>query len=237
METEVLIALIGVMGVIFGALMTGIIQYISSKQKLDELRISYSQKTYEKLIESARNHLDDLYLPLYQEISSLLYHYTKYRNITKIRKKSGELQQLDKEFDEFVVSILKFDDKVETIFNNGKTAYLIGTIEDRLIDLRDLLDQSRKEPSGITQVKVTSTIGVSIFGMNMSKTITTTEKTPLSNLPKYLEILTPGTIKTTFETKLLKAPLDSEDFEEQFIEYIIEIKRNMKEVMLWLKNS
>jgi hypothetical protein len=63
MENEVLIALIGVLGVIFGAFITAIIQYLSSKQKLKELEISYSQKTYDRLIESARNHLEDLYLP------------------------------------------------------------------------------------------------------------------------------------------------------------------------------
>ncbi len=124
MENEVLIALIGAVGVIFGALMTVIVQYLSSKQKLKTLQISHAQKTYERLIESARNHLDDLYLPLYKEISSLLYYYTKYRNAFKIAKSSKEPQEVKEAFDNFVDSVLKFDDAVETIFNTGKTAYL-----------------------------------------------------------------------------------------------------------------
>ena len=243
MENEVLIALIGVIGVIFGALITAIIQYLSSKHKLKELEISYSQKTYERLIESARNHLDDLYLPLYKEISSLLYHYTKYRNICKITEDPDQegQQEVREALKKFLESISQFDQMVGNIFKNGMTAYLVGAIEERLIDLRDLLEQSKEETTGIIERSVTTTIGASFLGLRTSRTMTKTKKIPIIELPRFLGEKTieaglfPATIKTTIETKLLKAPLHSEVFEKQFMEYITEIKRDTREVTLWLK--
>jgi uncharacterized protein YaaQ len=235
--------LIGVIGVIFGALITAIIQYLSSKQKLKELEISYSQKTYEKLIESARNHLEDLYLPLYKVISSLLYHYTKYRNIYRITEDphQEEQQEVREALKKFLESISQFDESVEGIFKNGKTAYLIGAIEERLIDLRDLLEQSKEEPTGIIERSVTTTASTSILGTRASKSITKTKKIPIMKIPKSLGEETvefgsfPISIKATIKTKLLKGPLHSEVFEKQFMEYIIEIKRDIREVTLWLK--
>ena len=243
MENEVLIALIGVLGVIFGALITAIIQYLSSKQKLKELEISYSQKTYERLIESARNHLDDLYLPLYKEISSLLYHYTKYRNISRIMEDSDQdgQQEVREALEKFLESISQFDKMAESIFKNGMTAYLIGAVEERLIDLRDLLEQSKEEPTGIIERRVTTTISASFLGIRASKSMTKTKKMPIIEFPRSLGEKTieaglfPATIKTTIQTKLLKAPLHSEVFEKQFMEYITEIKRDIREVTLWLK--
>ena len=239
MENEVLIALIGAVGVIFGALITAILYYLSSKQKVKELEISYSQKTYEKLIEAARNHLEDLYLPLYKEISSLLYHYTKYRNICRIMEDSdqGGQQEVREALTKFLESISQFNKTVGDIFENGMTAYLIGAIEERLIDLRDLLEQSEKEPSGIIERSVTTTVGISFLGTKLGKSMTKTTKIPIIDIPEFLGggISIPGTIKATIETKLLKAPLNSEVFDKQFMEYIIEIKRDMREVTLWLK--
>ena len=239
MGNEVLIALIGVLGVIFGAFITAIIQYLSSKQKLKELEISYSQKTYERLIESARNHLDNLYLPLYKEISSLLYHYTKYRNICRIMEDSDQEghQEVGEALKKFLESISQFNKAVGGIFENGMTAYLIGAIEERLIDLRDLLEQSEKEPTGIIERSVTTTVGISVFGTKVGRSMTKTTKTPITDILGFPRggINIPGTLKVTVETKLLKAPLTSDVFDKQFMEYIIEIKRDMREVTLWLK--
>ena len=244
MENEVLIALIGVIGAIFGALITAIIQYLSSKQKLKELEISYSQKTYDRLIESARNHLTDLYLPLNKEISSLLYHYTKYRNMYRITEDSNPegQQEVREALKEFLESISQFDESVEGIFKSGMTAYLIGAIEERLIDLRDLLEQSKEEPTGIIERSVTSTIGsTGFFGAKSSKRITKTQKIPIMKIPASLvegKVEFKGGIfpvSIIIETKLLKGPLHSEAFEKQFMEYIIEIKRDIREVTLWLK--
>lgn len=242
MENDVLIALIGVIGVIFGALITAIIQYLSSKQKLKELEISYSQKTYDRLIESARNYLTDLYLPLNKEISSLLYHYTKYRNIYRITEDSNPegQQEVREALKKFLESISQFDESVEGIFENGMTAYLIGAIEERLIDLRDLLGQSEKESTGIIERSVTTTVSTSVFGTGASTSMTKNKKIPIGRfLGEMTEIgggvNIPGVIKATFKTKLLKAPLNSEVFDKQFMEYIIEIKRDIREVTLWLK--
>ena len=244
MGNEVLIALIGVIGVIFGAFITAIIQYLSSKQKLKELEISYSQKTYEKLIEAARNHLEDLYLPLYKVISSLLYHYTKYRNRYRITEDphQEEQQEVSEALKKFFESISQFDESVESIFKNGMTAYLIGTIEERLIDLRDLLEQSKGKPTGIIEKSVTTTTAFrGVLGIRARKSITETKKIPIMKIPKSLGEKTvelgsfPVSMKATIKTKLLKGPLHSEAFEKQFMEYIIEIKRDMREVTLWLK--
>ena len=238
MENEVLIALIAVMGVIFGAFITGIIQYFSSKQKLEELQISLTQKAYERQIESARIHLDDLYLPLYKEISSLLYHYTKYRNIYRIVEVSDQAKQkeVEEELEAFFNVISQFSERVENIFKNGMTAYLIGVIEERLIELRDLLEQSTKEPTGRVETKVTASIG--LFGITGSKSKITTKKIIAQNIPKIesIEIGFPFFGKTKIENRLLKAPFESENFDKQFMEYITEIKREMREVTLWLKS-
>jgi uncharacterized protein YaaQ len=239
MENEVLIALIGVIGAIFGALITAILYYLSSKQKVKELEISYSQKTYEKLIEAARSHLEYLYLPLYKEISSLLYHYTKYRNICRIMEDSDQegQQEVREALTKFSESISQFNKTVSYIFENGMTAYLIGAIEERLIDLRDLLEQSEKESTGIIERSVTTTVGISVFGTKVGKSMTKTTKMPIIAIPEFSggEINIPGTLKVTVETKLLKAPLTSDIFDKQFMEYIIELKRDMREVTLWLK--
>jgi len=238
MEYEIIIAVIGVLGVIFGALITSIFQYFSSKQKLEELQISLTQKAYERQIESARIHLDDLYLPLYKEISSLLYHYTKYRNIYRIVEVSDQanLKEVEEEIDTFFNSISQFSELVENIFKNGMTAFLVGVIEERLIELRDLLEQSKKEPTGIVETRVTATIG--LFGITGSGSKTTTKKIIAKNIPKIesLEIGFPFFGKTKIENRLLKAPFESEKFDEQFMEYITEIKREMREVTLWLKS-
>ena len=130
---------------------------------------------------------------------------------------------------------------VGNIFKNGMTAYLVGAIEERLIDLRDLLEQSKEETTGIIERSVTTTIGASFLGLRTSRTMTKTKKIPIIELPRFLGEKTieaglfPATIKTTIETKLLKAPLHSEVFEKQFMEYITEIKRDTREVTLWLK--
>lgn len=243
METEVLIALMGVIGVIFGALITAIVQYLSSKQKLEELQISYSQKIYEKSIESARNNLEDLYLPLYQEMSSLLYHYTKYRSVCRIAESSNNdrKEEVKEELGKFIATIVEFDDYVEDIFKSGLAAYLIGTIEDRLIDLRDLLEQSMKENAPIVETGVTTTIGVSSFGTGVIHTMAKNKILPLKYTPKFfddneMKIGFPGFItEIKIKIKVLSAPLNSEIFEKQFIEYITEIKRELREVTLWLK--
>jgi len=243
METGVLIALIGVVGVIFGALITAIVQYLSSKQKLEELQISYSQKIYKKSIESARNNLEDLYLPLYQEMSSLLYHYTKYRNACRIAESLNKdrKEEVKEDLGEFINTIIEFGGEVEDIFESGLTAYLIGTIEDRLIDLRDLLEQSMKEHAPIVEKGVTTTIRVSSFGMGTTQSMTINKILPLKNTPKFLDnnemkIGFPGFItEIKLKIKILSAPLNSEMFEKQFLEYITEIKRELREVTLWLK--
>lgn len=244
METEVLIALMGVVGVIFGALITAIVQYLSSRQKLKELQISYSNNIYEKSIESARNNLEDLYLPLYQEMSSLLYHYTKYRNACRIAESSNKdgNEEVKEKLGIFMNHTLAFGIEVDDIFQSGLAAYLIGTIEDRLIDLRDLLEQSMKEHPPIVETGVTTTIRVSSFGTRAIHNKNINKILPLKYTPKFfgndvLKIGFPGFIQTEvkIKTKILSAPLNSEMFEKQFMEYIIEIKRELREVTLWLK--
>ena len=238
MENEIIIALIGLTGIIFGALITALVQYMSSKQKLRKLQISYSQKTYEKLIESARNHLDDLYLPLYKEISSLLYQYTQYRNIYRIAEASGhKSQEVEELLEKLLDSIVQFDETVENIFKKGMTAYLVGSVEDRLIDLRDLLNQSRKEPFDVVQQDVTTSFSSNLVSTSHEKFAAT--QLTFKILSNLREILAPIPIlyvpQIKIETKILKAPLYSDVFDKQFMDYIIEIKREIREVTLWLK--
>ena len=241
MEIGIVTALIGAIGLIVGTAIASIVQYFSSKNKLEELRISYSQKAYDRQIESARAHLDDLYLPLYKEISSLLYNYTKYRNIYRITEESNKKQTEDfEELKNLLDSISKFNEVVEGIFKSGMTAYLVGVIEDRLIDLRDLLERSKENNAPIVKTNViTTTVTSSFLGLsssiNMQKQL---KKVPRTKLPKILEIdvkAWPVSVTTRTEMKLLKAPLHSEAFETEFMNYITQIKNDIREITLWIK--
>jgi len=216
-----------------------IFQYFSSKQKLTELQISYSQKSYDRQIESARNHLDNLYLPLYKEISSLHYRYIKYLNVSRISEESEkEKQNLEVELNNLLKAIDNFNKIVENIFENGMNAYLIGVIEEKLIDLKDLLNESTKDTDTTIKRKVTTTIYTPFFelsGASKTKDDKYFRYIPrsINYQPKSLFPFFSWEIGTRVETKLLRAPLISTDFENEFVRYISEIKNDMRKVTLW----
>ena len=242
MEENIIVALIGLFGVIAGVTITSIIQYLSARQKIEELKLSHAQKIQEKMLESARNHLDNLYLPLYKKISSLHYNFTIYRNEHKIVKKEKIKDQKDfkKSLETFRNSINDFDINVQEIFESGDTAYLIGTLEERLIEFRDFLNKSKTETKGIIEEEITTTIGTSIFGIELRKTFTKTKEKSISRLHEkigkilFFPRLSP-TVEVIIEKRLLKAPISSDEFEKQLHQYLMEIKREIKEVTLWMK--
>lgn len=242
---EIIIALIGLIGVVSGAALTAIIHYFTAKHKLEKLKIAYTQKSQEKIIESARYHLDDLYLPLYKELSSLNFHYKKYRNaiLTENEKDKKGQERVKKSLFSFMNCIQSFDSTVQKTFESGNTAYLIGILEDRLIELSDFLEKSKKGTIGIIEKEITTTIGFSIFGTSVRKTYTKTKEIKLSDVSKKLENihfstgLYPTKVEAIKEIRFLKAPLSSKEFEKQFFDYIMDIRNEIKEVTLWMKRK
>lgn len=239
MDVGVSVALIGTLGVIFGALITSIFQYYSSKQKFIELQVSYSQESYNKQIASARDHLEKLYLPLYKEISSLHYRYIKYQYACRIAEEpETKKQSCENEFNNLLEVIDSFNKEVEKIFTNGYNAYLIGVIEEKLVDLKDLLNESAKDKDTTTvKTKVTSIFYTPFFAVSGDNKIE--DDKFFRYIPRSIYVksklfpFSSWELGTKIETKILRAPLNSTDFENEFIKYIIEIKNDMRRVTLW----
>ena len=84
MNVSITTALIGLGGVIFGAIAAFSASYFQSKSKLKELEIQYEHNLKNKYLENARNHINDLYIPLNVAISKIYRSYIEFRDLSRI---------------------------------------------------------------------------------------------------------------------------------------------------------
>jgi hypothetical protein len=75
-----LVALIGTIGVIVGAILTFLASAFAAKQKIKELDITYQQKLDETYLANARLHIDTIYLPINIGLTKLATEYRKFQS-------------------------------------------------------------------------------------------------------------------------------------------------------------
>ncbi len=89
MNQTILVALIGTVGVIVGAMLTFLASAFAAKQKIKELEVTYRQKLNETYLTNARLHIDTLYMPINLSLTQLADTFEEYTN----KKTSWEMSK------------------------------------------------------------------------------------------------------------------------------------------------
>jgi gas vesicle protein len=90
----ILVALIGTVGVIIGAILTFLASAFTAKQKIKELEVTYRQKLNEIYLTNARFHIDTLYMPINISLTQLADTFEEYTNKKTSWETSKHLYQI-----------------------------------------------------------------------------------------------------------------------------------------------
>lgn len=168
-----------------------------------------------------------MYIPLYNQVATLYETFLELRDLLNDDKEIKlEITQL--KIDDLEKAFNYFKQETIRIRNEGLGAFLIGHLEEEVLELRNFVEKSLKEKEN--NVKTSVRIAVNIFGINLSTT-KTISKTKFTIIPQSLPFLTPWVDLTTQST-IVSAPIGSSDFEQQFIESCVIIKEIIPEVTL-----
>ena len=72
-------AIIGVVGIIGGALVGGFVAAYNARQKLKEIQINHSHQIHENYLNNAREYTGSVYVPLSTAVTSLSREYFEFR--------------------------------------------------------------------------------------------------------------------------------------------------------------
>lgn len=229
MDNEIIIAIVAAL---VGGFVTLVVTYLNTKSKIVELEYNYRKKLEERYLANAQEHLDDIYIPLYSKLNTIQNNWVEL-------KKSNNIQHFEKE----IVELKKFKNDLE---DKGLTAFLTREIERSFNKLLDFSSKSQNE----TIVR---------YGINKKYNILGQEFTNYQVASKYINPKTiqifriifsledifkknalfsfiySGIIEYNVKIILDSAPLDSNDFNHQFLDYISGIKDEIKNITLGTK--
>jgi len=225
MDETTLKAIIGVVGVIGGALIGGFIAAYNAKQKLKEIQINHSHQLHETYLNNAREYTNSVYVPLSMAITNLSREYLKFRKTI--------IDGTSEERSEILIKnqIAKFIESIDDLLSRGAGAFLTTELENVLLTFRSFLEESHS--NGQLSRRVVVSYGIKLFGISQEVT------KPLKLYDKKAEFwqgnfgFSKYGVSMKFKgDQILAAPLASEAFEEKFMEETNLLNLLIKEVTL-----
>lgn len=225
MDETTIKALIGLIGIIGGALIGGFVAAYNASQKLKELQITHSHQLHENYLKNAREYTESVYAPLSIAITSLSLAYMKFR------KTNSTESEENPERNNFRSEINVFINTVDNLLARGASAFLTTELENTLLSFRSFVEESlsANEPTS----KVIVSYGINFLGINqeITKPIRLTGKRAEFWQGKFG--FSQFGVSMRFKgQQILAAPLNTELFEEKFVDESVMLKLLVKEVTL-----
>lgn len=218
-------AVIAAGAAILAAVLTLLGTVVTARSKLAALELKYQQKRADAHLQSARGHIDTIYIPLSQAVSQLTDAFLVLRSQTGVAGEVGS-EDVAQPFRE---ACDRFLARVRETSSSGKEAFLTADLDAGLTDFAAFLGASR------TASEVT---GKAVFRASAWPVRGSLERT-LSG-PRYhaariaasLSVFTIA-IGTSVEVpEVVAAPFTSRAFEERFQRDTAAIRRSIRDVTL-----
>lgn len=204
-------------GVLLGVIFTVIGSLYVANKRITELEITHAQKLQEVFLSNARDYLEAIYLPLHLAQARLA---SDYRQFQLRDAPAGVLAPNAEE--RWTEAIDEYSGVVDNLMDRAAGAFLSPQLEDEIEDLSSFLRASILAEA----VKRRITFKIRLYGTNMSRVVESTAKV----WPTNISLL--GVGSSVEITKVLAAPLASQEFEEQFIIATARVRGLIKEVTL-----
>lgn len=209
-------------GVLLGVIFTVLGSVFVANKRLREIEITHAQKLQEVFLSNARNYLESVYVPLHLAQAQLASAYRQFQLSDNQAAGSD-----DDATSPLTDSIVQYLDTVEGLMNRAAGAFLSPQLEDELADLSSFLSASLTADA----VKRRLTFVIRLYGTRMSRVVESSARV----WPTSLSLLGIGT--SVEVTKVLAAPLPSEEFEQQFLASTSRTRGLIKEVTLGARVS
>jgi hypothetical protein len=219
-----LTALIAALGIVIGAVATGIFAVVAADRKVREIEVTYQQKLHENYLDNARAYTRSVYMPLATALTKLSAAFERYRaELQSLRDPAPAVERLYEAVGSFV-------DLVKNLQDQGAAAFLTIALENELEDLIAFLEASR----GATTTRRRATIRLSMLGMSVEGDIGSPVaiwQARLASRIRYLPFLLAPRVKMLKDRVVAADPL-SPTFEVEFGVSVTRLRILIKEVTL-----
>lgn len=210
-DPTVLVALVGMISAIVSAVVGALVSYFQTSRKFElEMRKSGVERSHalgEEYLSRAREHSEEVYIPLSSAIARLKSSYKRYQFTGR--------QPLD--LAGFKQEIAAFIAELERLERRGATAFVTTELEERILSFANFLRASQ----GATAVEMHSfvdyNLGTGLTGTWFSGSAKVSGKTAARLAPlAHSTLRIPGITLEVSTTDLIRAPLNSEEFQARF---------------------
>ncbi len=225
MDDATLKTIIGVVGVIGGALIGGFVAAYNARLKLKEIEVNHSHQLHENYLNNAREYTGSVYVPLSMAITNLSREYLKFRK-TITNESAEEIHK-----DSFKEQITLFLASIDELLARGVSSFLTTELENALLSFRSFIEESFAANETISRVVVT--YGIRLFGT--SQEVSRSMKLSGKKAEFWQGKFGFSQIGISMKFKgdqILAAPIESEMFEEKFMQDSNLLNLLIKEVTL-----
>ncbi|GHO61385.1 hypothetical protein KSC_002770 [Ktedonobacter sp. SOSP1-52] len=245
MTDNLWIALIGVSGVVIGAILSFLASALNARQKIKEIKLTYQQKLDESYVTSARIYIDDVYMPINIALSILESQYYDFKMLASLYKENdneyaGAREVFQKACEEFTLQI-------GGIFQQGKDAYIISELDQNLRSFNNFIKHS-KDAKKYSAVLI-SRLSIKFlnldweFKQKVEEEVMDKDEKKLLQYFKYMRSIQSGllfkiTVKYlllfsfAYDVDILAAPVNSLAFEQRLSSEVPDLKAIIKKVTL-----
>jgi hypothetical protein len=224
MDPKIVTALLTALAAIVGAIIGGLAKGYVSRQKRRELELEYEKRLQAGYLENARTYLSSVYVPLAILVTKLNTAYQAYRSDLTVISTQAQFRS----------AIIEFRSDLQDLGERGANAFLTTDLDETLQSFNEFLFGSQTAE----QVSVRAIVKVSLRSIPL-----------VGRLGAEHEYILSGKKAGTFRSasvsmgiagigftyqadEILKAPLNSVDFEKRFVRDIHMINVLIKEVTL-----
>lgn len=219
-----LTALIAALGIVLGAVATGIFSIVAAGRKVREIEVTYQQRLQENYLENARVYTRSVYMPLATALTKLSAAFQEYRSELE------ELQDTIPVVERLYEAVGSFVDLVKNLQDQGAAAFLTIALENELEDFIAFLDASRVATATRRRATVQlSMLGVSVEGDVSSPLVIWQAR--LMSMLRYLPSPLVPRVKMLKDRVAAADPL-SETFDVEFAVSVNRLRTLIKEVTL-----
>lgn len=247
MADEIVVALVGIVGVSMGSIFTLILARLNYVYKIKENKINNAHQQRNVYLENARLKCETVYIPLQKAITNMRIAYEKFKYpVLSVSIKTSEMIGDKKELIEGITNNVKI---INDLFTSGNEAYLTTELSEYVRSFIVFINCSilSSYPNEVLA------LGLEIKNLpipdNLRSEMYRQETKPhiwdfFRNIELKLSIPESNmsiSISPNFEFKkkelVISAPLESEEFEKRFINDSVIIGELIKEVTLGSKKD
>lgn len=229
MSDGVLIAVIGIGAAAAGGLVGVFGSMVAARSRIQALEIAYEQRLEEKYLSSAKEYKISLYMPLATSMATLGIEFGDFQSSSGATRKS------------FVQSIERFSEELDEMILRGASALMIAPLDKWLVSFRRFLCNSVDAEDAKVERRIEFSARMLFSAVGRRGDITVGRVGSfIAEIVKFgLSIMSPVVgIGLGFPTirvlrdEIIRAPLESREFESRFLADSERINTLIKEVTL-----